>query len=426
MPAITKLKLSAASPDEVKARLKELKSDLVEMAEGRRSDPMPDDAFADMLREVDLLDTHLTSMAAEDYRSRLNVLATAGARPAGAGMRSLGDLFVNSEDTAEWIRRGLPDAGFSVELTGAEGQQAARFLRAGYRATVTEWAAGGPQTPDATGSEYLNPVGQPIAPVPRQARLFLRDLIPVMTTTLATVPYVRELNPTTSEQATGGGAVEVAEAGLKPSATLSFSAQQASPTVIATTLRLSKQIFEDSPAVIQYINNRLPYLVKFREDGELLNGNGVWPNIPGITTIGGVQSQSATVGQTAQTIGNAIAKVENVDGDASAVVFNPVDAWNMFTLRAVAGAGTFDAGTPFSALPLTIWGVPTYRSRAYAQGKALVGDFQLGAMLADREQVNVNVYKERYADTNEVLLICEERLAPLWLRPDAFVQATIA
>lgn len=423
MAPITKLRLTDASPEDALTRLKELKHDLVELAEGRRSDPMPDEAFADMLREVDTLDTFLTICDMEERRAATRTLATAGAS-LGSGVRSLGDLFMADGAVSEWIGRGCPDIGFEVELSGDSGRQASNFLRSGYRATVTEWAAGGPQTPDSTGSEYLNPVGQPIAPVPRQARLFLRDLIPNMTTTLASVPYVRELNPTSSELASGGGAVEVAEAGLKPSAALSFQAAVANPTVIATTLRLSKQLFEDSPAVIQYINQRLPYLVKFREDAELLSGNGTWPNIPGITTITGLQNQAAVGTDSAQTLGMAISKVELVDADASAIVMNPNDAWVMFTKRA-STSGIFDAGTPFASPMLTVWGVPTYRSRAYASGKALVGDFQLGAMIADRQQVNVQVFQERYAETNEVLLICEERLAPLWLRPDVFVNTTV-
>ena len=60
----------------------------------------------------------------------------------------------------------------------------------------------------------------------------------------------------------------------------------------------------------------------------------------------------------ATTLGTAFADVENHDGTPTAVVLNPFNAWKMFTQRAAGGSGTFDAGTPFSALPLTAWGVP--------------------------------------------------------------------
>ena len=80
-------------------------------------------------------------------------------------------------------------------------------------------------------------MGQPIAPVPRQARLDLRDLIPKMTTTLAAIPYVQELDPNFYESASA-----VAEGGTKPNATLSFQGAKADPTVIAASLVLSKQL----------------------------------------------------------------------------------------------------------------------------------------------------------------------------------------
>ena len=242
-----------------------------------------------------------------------------------------------------------------------------------------------------------------------------------MTTTLAALPYVQELNPTAYESASA-----VAEGSTKPNATLSFQAAKADPTVIAATLVISKQLFEDSAAVVQYINQRLPYIVKFKEDQEFLNGSGTWPDITGILNTSGVQTVtgSGAGSSNAQNFGTAFAAVENHDGTPTAVVLNPTNAWSMFTARAAGGSGTFDAGTPFSALPLTVWGVPTYRTRAIAAGTALVGDFQLGGMIADREQVNVETYRERYAELNQILMVCEERVGLMVFRPDLFVNVT--
>jgi HK97 family phage major capsid protein len=217
----------------------------------------------------------------------------------------------------------------------------------------------------------------------------------------------------------------VAEGGTKPPATLDFVGAKADPTVLATTLVISKQLFEDAAAVVQYINQRLPYLVKFKEDWEFLNGSGTWPDIEGIFNAG-PQTQGAVAGEVAITLGEAFAKVELADGAPTFVVLNPNDAWAMFTKRAAGGAGTFDAGTPFSALPLTVWGVPTYRTRAINAGLACVADGERGAMIIDRESVNVQTYRERYAEVNQILLVCEERVGLAIWRPDLFVKTTIS
>lgn len=425
------LNLRDASEEDVDARLLELKEEFIALSEGQRAD-VDDDALKGMIQEVNNLDNWITISGAAKRREAMKIAATAGA---GAGMRnrSIGEAVIGTPDFMSFVERGRGGVdGFRTEYTGDEARELSAWLRKasiygseGMRA-INEWASGGPPTFDSTDSGGLLPVGQPIPPVPRQAKLYLRDLIPTMPTTLATVPYVRELNPTTGESVTGGGATTVAEGATKPSANLSFVSVQAPVATIATTLTLSKQLFEDAPAVIAYINQRLPYLVRFAEDNQILNGNGTWPNMTGINNTSGILTQGVvTVGDYAVTLGQAFAQVENHDGSPTAVVMNPIDAWTMFTKRAAGGSGTFDAGTPFSALPLSVWGVPTYRSRVYPQGKALVADFERGAMLADREQVNTQTYRERYAEQNLILLVCEERLGLLVFRPDLFAQATM-
>lgn len=453
------LKLSDASVEDVENRLKELKQDFVDLSEGRRDD-VDNNALAAMIREVDTLDTFLTLSAAAERREQAKIAATAGALTA-QGFRSLADDLVTDEfikavqrdpittGLAEFItpegRRAMVQGGaFASKFWDTDpkdgkrdGAEVSRWLRLaslwgngseGVRA-VTEWGASGPgaggtgfDTTDAGG--LLPRLGQPIPPVPRHAKLYLRDLIPSMSTTLPTMPYVRELNPVTYESAASGGATTVAEGSTKPSAQLSFVSENAPITTVAATLTLSKQMFADAPAVVQYINQRLPYLVKFREDAQFLNGSGTWPDIQGILNAG-PQSNAGTAGEHAISIGSSFADIENVDGSATAVVMNPTDAWAMFTKRAAGGSGTFDAGTPFSTLPLTVWGVPTYRTRAMPAGSALVSDFERGAMVVDREQVNVQAYNERYAEQNLVLLICEERIGLMIFRPDLFVNTSL-
>ena len=54
---------------------------------------------------------------------------------------------------------------------------------------------------DSPSAGLLRPLGQPIPPIPRQRRLFIRDLMSQGQTNLAAIPYIKELNPATNETA---------------------------------------------------------------------------------------------------------------------------------------------------------------------------------------------------------------------------------
>lgn len=442
MTATAEKSLKEMGLEELDVRGAELRADLSELHSGERNDEYSS-KMATLLSEVEVFDKVYTlarleamagerKAAAERAKEEARNAGPRGALGGHSGRRSqsFGDRLFSIDAVKNWAENGMRNADGSQNLvvvvdgTGWDIQSQAGFE--GFRA-VNEFGAGGPDNAGTGTVNALLPVGQPIAPIPRQARLAMRDLIPSQPTTLPQVPYVRELTPTDGET----GATAVAEGALKPDASPNFDPDTAKPTVIAVSMSPSKQLWEDGPLVVAYINQRLPYLVRFREDAQFSNGPGGWPNIQGLRNRTGVQSQSAVSGESAQTIGLAIAKVENADGVATGVVMNPTDAWAMFIKRAAAGAGTFDAGNPFSIRSvdaLTVWGLPTVRTRAYPAGEALVGDYAHGAMILDREGVNVQVFPQHsdYALRNQVLVLCEERTDIAVWRPDLFVKATLA
>lgn len=403
--------LKDMSVAELQAHLADLRADFAEKSEGERSD---EDACRKVIQEAERADFHLMVAKSIDQKQRQLALPEAFGLTIPEGIRSAGELTYANEDFKAWAERGA--AGVSPEVT----------LDFGIRAPVFEWGSGGPGNQAANGVSTLLPVGQPIAPAPRRARLFMRDLIPVQRTGLTTIPYVRELNPVSLE----GGASAVKEGDVKPDVSINFQGAQAPITVVAGNITVSKQVFEDAQTVMDYINGRLPYLVQVREDAEILNGSGAWPEIQGIMGDPDIQHIGATAGETAISIANGIVAVELHDGSATACVMNPTDAWAMFTKRAAGGSGTFDAGIPFNlgmTENLTVWGLPVKRSRVYQLGHALVADFEMGAILFDREQTNVQVYPQHadYPVRNQVLIQAEERLGLALPRPDLFADVTL-
>lgn len=319
----------------------------------------------------------------------------------GREMRSPGDIFVQSEAYKE------------SPLTRNREVEVRNLLSAGNLF--------------GTGSDSFLPVGQPIAPTPRQRRLFVRDLLSVQQTGLNSVPYFRELNPATTET----GATTVAEGSAKPEVTATFVAADAPTRKIAAWLQITMEALEDAPTLAGYINTRLAYMLMVEEEEQILLGDGNAPNLTGVTVVSGVQTQTATNNDVPATIADAAAKIELVDGMADGIAMNPGDFWASVSERrstnfdgAAHEAGN---GAPFGSPNPQLWGFPVVRTRTLTSLTAVVGAWQLGATLMERSAPTVRTtdsHASLFISNIEVVL-AEERIAlPIW-RPDFFVLTTL-
>lgn len=266
------------------------------------------------------------------------------------------------------------------------------------------------------GTPTLNPQGLD------RRRLFVRDLLSTGTTGLNSVPYIRELNPRTTET----GATTVAEGAAKPEVTMTFVAADAPVRKIAAWIPVTTEILADAPTLRSYIDARLAYMLAVREEDQVLNGDGVAPNLEGITNATGLQTEvTAAGGDRLDAIAAAIAKVELVDGDADGLAMNPSDFWSMVANRS-AGDGHYDVNPFASADSLRPWGLPTVRTRSLASGTAIAGAWRIGGQLLDREQTTIRVGDQHsdYFTNNKAAILAEERVAFLNHRPDYFVEIT--
>lgn len=409
MPQTTAEWRAEASADELAARAVEMRGEYAEMialhpdraSEGWRS------AHQQFVAEVEDVDVNLTLRGMEQMPEALRGRTRGGDNGTLDGTRELrspGEIVTQDERFMEWAKRAVSMGGGFEQSPKVE-----------LRTLVAEG--------DANGSASLLPVGQPYLVDTRRRRLFIRDLIGVQQTQLSAIPYVRESNPV----ANALSASTVAEGATKPEAAVQFTPDLAPVQVIATTIPITTQILEDATTLVGYINGRLVYMLKYREEDEIIRGNGVTPDLKGILTYSGIQTQStAGAGEYAITLGNAIAKIELVDGFADGVAMNPATFWAMVTHRAAAGSGTFDAGA-FTAAPIQyVWGLPVVRTNSMATNQNLVGNFGMGATLFDRSQSGVRVFEQHgtYAAENKVLLRAEERVALAVNRADFFCVAT--
>jgi len=142
---------------------------------------------------------------------------------------------------------------------------------------------------------------------------------------------------------------------LSPESAITFELQTIPVRTIAHWLKVSKQVRDDAPALVSYINNRVAYGVEHRLDSQLINGDGVAPNLSGLLDTGNYTVYTAGAGDTAiNNIREAIGLVEAADYAANAVILNPAD------VQAIdLTVGTDDhyvAADPRSNNQRTIWG----------------------------------------------------------------------
>lgn len=280
-----------------------------------------------------------------------------------------------------------------------------------------------------SGSGVFVPPGTPYlaSGTLQRRRLFVRDLIPVQQTGLASVPYIQEVNAFTNES----GAATVSEGSAKPEVTAEFTQADAPLRKIAAWIQVTMEALEDAPTLAGYINTRLSYMVLLEEEDQVLQGNGTAPNISGILDQSGIQTQTATNNDVPATIADAVAKVELKDGMADGVAMNPGDYWASISERR---STSFDgeahsSGTPipFGAPPDTLWGLPVVRTRTLASLTCIVGCWGIGATIFEKGGVRIkstDSHASLFISNTEVVL-AEKRTGLAVHRPDWFVNTTL-
>lgn len=281
-------------------------------------------------------------------------------------------------------------------------------------------------TTGASGTDNFGgwlPVAQPVPPLVQQRRAFVRDLMPVWQTSFRSIPFIQEVHPASLE----GGASTVLENTAKPEVEMITTPVDAPIRKIAAWVPVTTEIIEDAPMVMGYVNDRLAYLVLICEERQILSGTGTAPQIEGIRTNSNKQLQAAVAGDVPATLGQAYAKVGNVDLDATGVVMNIFDYWSAVTSRhATMFDSGYGGGAPAFVSSIS-WGKPVVQTRAIEQSKAIVGAFSSAATLLDHRQVQIRVGNQHsdYFTNNKVAILVEEQVGLMNQRPDGFVECTV-
>jgi len=317
--------------------------------------------------------------------------------------KSLGRQFVESEQFKS--------------LIGSAGQRGKANLE--IKATITS------VTTDTAGAagDLVQTTRIPGIVAPPDRKLTIRDLLMQGRMDGNALEYVRETGFT-------NGAGMVAEGTKKPESDLKFDLVSTTAKVIAHYMKASRQILDDASQLQSYIDGRLRYGLAFKEEQQILNGDGTGQNLLGIIPQATAYVRPTGVTPSQETIIDtlryAMLQAILAEYPASGHVLNPIDWASIETLKDTTGQ--YIIGNPQGTLNPTLWGLPVVETQAITAGKFLTGAFSMGAQIFDRWLSRVEVATENEDDfvKNLVTILAEERLALAVYRPEAFVYGNLA
>lgn len=253
---------------------------------------------------------------------------------------------------------------------------------------------------------------------PPQRDLRLRDVLDVQTTTSNAIEYVEEVLFTNN-------AGPVAEKAAMGQSDIKLELKSVNVQTIGHYLPATRQILEDAAQLSAYIDGRLLYGLKLKEEAQILYGSGVSPNLTGIMTNANVQTYKWSDGKLKDTkldaIRRAITKARRAEYPVDTVVLNPTDWEDIETLKSDDGKYLWVQVTVGGVMQ--VWRLAVVETMAIQAGEFLVGSFGMGATLWDRRQGSVRIADQHadFAIKNMVAVIADERAALTVFRPQAFV-----
>lgn len=381
-----------------------------------------------------------------------------------AGLKKIGDdLRAHAEETEKELKRRsemTEETRATVdELLTTQGELMAR-LKTAEQVLAEEGRTGRPIAPQSAGrivveSEQMQDVnasfrGSNRIIVPRAAltpigskssdgkdlsverdysiqrmperRMTIRDLIAPGRTTAGAYEYLQETGFTNN-------AAMVGEGNSKPYSDIELATKTAAVRTIAHLFKATRQILDDMPTLMSFIDARASYGLALTEEAQLLFGDNTGNNLSGIVPV--AENYAAPAGVTIadeqhiDRLRLALLQAELAEYPADGIVLNPTDWAVIETLK--DKNGNYLIGKPDGETQPRLWRRPVVTTSAMPQGDYLAGAFGMGAQIFDRMDVEIIVSTENDKDfeKNLVSIRAEQRLALAVYRSEAFVTGTL-
>jgi HK97 family phage major capsid protein len=232
--------------------------------------------------------------------------------------------------------------------------------------------------------------------------VWVRDMLPQGQTSSNMIEYPQE-------KAAQLNADYQIEGQLKAQSDLSFEMKQAPIVTLAHWILASRQVLDDVPQLQSYINTRMIYGLRMKEDAEILAGDGAAGHIAGLITQATPFAPTDALYNSADNVRMMMAQIQALFYQPTLAVLNPLD-WAALQLQKSAN-GEYLFGSPLAPITPRLWNLDVSATYAMPQGNALVGDGRQ-AMVWDRQALTVEVSREDSDNfrRNMVTILVEERL----------------
>ncbi|MGC0396336.1 phage major capsid protein [Bradyrhizobium sp. USDA 241] len=323
---------------------------------------------------------------------------------------------------------GGPERQKTIGEQVTENAEVLDFLKSGRKGRVSMKlkAIISSLTTDANGSAGDLIVPQRLAGIitPPQRRMTIRDLITPGRTNSNAIQYVKETGFTNS-----AATVSETSGATKPQSEIKFDLMTTSVTTVAHWVKATRQILSDVQQLQSYIDGRLRYGLAYVEEGQLLNGSGTGTDLNGINT-----QATAYAAPIVPSAAGSLTKIDVIrlailqaflaEYPANGIVMHPSD-WADIELTKT-DVGDYLMANPQGGIEPRLWRLPVVETQAETVDNFLVGAFQLGAQIFDREDASVEISTEDGDNfvKNLVTILAEERLALAVYRPESFVKGT--
>lgn len=338
----------------------------------------------------------------------------------GDKLTTLGDKMLEIEQKGSaWFDEGTP--------TETLGQQ---FVKCDQVKAVREGRQVSARMEVKTAIINATGQNQPLVPAHRlpgvvhepMRVLRIRDILPGGQTSSNMIEYAKENVFTNNAGPQVGGSPEAFENVTKPESAITFTLATAAVATIAHFIPASKQILDDAPGLASYIDSRMIYGLRLKEDDELLNGTGSNGEVTGMVTgqTAFVNSASPNYTTPLDILRDSIRQAHVSEYQPDGIVLNPLD-WSIIELSKDS-QGRYLFANPQSAAQPMVWGLPVVLSNSMTAGTFLTIASQ-SCQIFDREEANVQISLEDSTNfqKNMCTIRAEERLAFVTYRAQGLV-----